>query len=294
MRTPTAERAPRRELWRSSAGPASRTGGIREKTNVPTAARIAAPTTAATGSTMARMATSSGPPTQIISCSAASRAYAVLAPSSPATVGQIERSADETGGSVRPARGRGGRDRGQRRVDLAEHGDEPEEGRVEDHAPPKHEPRAAAIDLAAPVRRPDRDRDPVRGCDEPGLARSRAATAHEQDERERRHPERQPRDDAPDEQRRGVVVREELAVARDAAHLLGAADALRTAGRPPRAAAPAGRGSAAGDARASRARRPGSSRRRGSRRARRSRPASSAPISTATSTINGDSCTVRP
>ena len=49
VRTPIAESAPSRELCRSSAGTASRTGGMREKTNVPTAARTAAPTTGATG-----------------------------------------------------------------------------------------------------------------------------------------------------------------------------------------------------------------------------------------------------
>ena len=76
---------------------------MRENTKVPTAARTAAPTTGATGSTIASTATSSGPPTKMISCSAASSAYAVLAPSSPATVGQIERSTDETGGIVSPA-----------------------------------------------------------------------------------------------------------------------------------------------------------------------------------------------
>ena len=103
VRTPIAERAPSRELWCSAAGAAARTGGMRENTNVPTAARIAAPTTGATGSTIASRATSNGPPTKITSCNAASRAYAVLAPSSPATVGQIERSTDETGGNVKPA-----------------------------------------------------------------------------------------------------------------------------------------------------------------------------------------------
>ncbi len=72
--TPTAERAPSRALCRSSAGPASRTGGIRENANVPTAARTAAPATAATGPTVARTATRSGPPTKITSWSAASRA----------------------------------------------------------------------------------------------------------------------------------------------------------------------------------------------------------------------------
>ena len=61
----------------------------------------ATPATAATGSAAARIATSNGPPTQIISCSAASREYAVLAPFAPATTGQIVRAADETG-AIRP------------------------------------------------------------------------------------------------------------------------------------------------------------------------------------------------
>ena len=39
----------------------------------------------------------------MISWSAASSAYAVLAPSSPATVGQIDRITEETGASVKPA-----------------------------------------------------------------------------------------------------------------------------------------------------------------------------------------------
>ena len=220
MRTPIAERAPRRELCCSAAGAAARTGGMRENTNVPTAARTAAPTTGATGSTIASTATSSGPPTKITSCSAASRAYAVLAPSSPATVGQIERSTDETGGIVSPAAAAATRDRGERRVDRSEDRHDPEEGREQHHASPQHEPRATAIDLTATVRGADRDRDPVGRRDEPRLGVAGAATADEEHERERRHPDRQPRDDAPDEQRRGVVVGEELAVAGDAPRLL--------------------------------------------------------------------------
>ena len=49
-------------------------------------------------------------------------------------------------------------------------------------------PRTAAVDLAAAVRRADRDGDPVGGGDEPGLAVARSLSAHEQDERQAGHP----------------------------------------------------------------------------------------------------------
>ena len=130
---------------------------------------------AATGSTVASTATSSGPPTKITSCSAASSAYAVRAPSSPATVGQIERSAEETGGIVSPAAAAAIAIAAIGALDRPEDRDDPEEGRIQHHPSPQHEPRTAPIDLAAAVRRADGDGDAVGRGDEARLAVAGAA-----------------------------------------------------------------------------------------------------------------------
>ena len=193
---------------------------MRENTNVPTAARIAAPTTGATGSTIASTATSSGPPTKITSCNAASSAYAVLAPSSPATVGQIERSTDETGGIVRPAAAAATAIAGSGASTAPRTATTPKRDGNSTMRRRSTSLRATAIDLPAAVRGADRDRDPVGRRDETRLGVARAPTADEEHERERSHPGRQPRDDAPHEQPRRVVVGEELAVAGDATRLL--------------------------------------------------------------------------
>ena len=210
--TPTEDSAPSREVWRSSAGSESRTGGSRMNANVPIAAITAAPATAAAGSNVARTATSSGPPTKITSWSAASSAYAVLAPSSPATVGQIDRITDEIGASVRPAAAANTAITGDRRLDRAEDGGDPEERRVENEPSSQDARRPATVDLAPAVRRPHGDRHGVGGGDETGLAVACARRAHEQHERERAHPVRDPRHDAPREERCGIAIGEELAV----------------------------------------------------------------------------------
>ena len=114
-----------------------------------------------------------------------------------------------------PGGGSGDGDRGDRRLDLTEHRDEAEKRREQDHPAPEHEPRAAPVDLAAPVRGSDRDCDPVGGSDETRRSVARPRSAHEQHERQRRHALRQPGDDAPGEQRCRVLMGEELAVARD-------------------------------------------------------------------------------
>ena len=167
----------------------------------------------------------------------------MLAPSLPATAGQMERRADETGASVSPLAAATTAIAGSGASSSPRSATRPNSSGYAIIRRREHGARPAPVDLPAAVRRPDRDRDPVRGRDEPGLGVVAARTAHEQHERERRHPERQPGDDAPDEERSGVIVREERAVARDAAHLASrggqAQDVTSTAGgEPPTSGAP--------------------------------------------------------
>ena len=219
VRTPTAERAPSRALCRSSAGPASRTGGIRAKANVPTAASDGGTDDGGDGTDHGqdRDEERAADEDQLLQRG----------------VERIRRPGAVAAGDRRPDRAKHRRDRrhrqpggssrngdgGDRGTDLTENGDEAEEPREEHHPPPQDEPGATAIDLPATVGCADRDGDRVGGRDETGLAVARAGPPDEQHERERRHPDGQTGDDAPGEQRGGVRVGEERAVARDATRL---------------------------------------------------------------------------
>jgi hypothetical protein len=108
----------------------------------------------------------------------------------PATSGQIERSADETGAIVRPLAAAAAAMTGIGASSSPSTATSPKRGRVDDHAPEEDEARPAAVDLAPAYGAPNRDGEPVRGRDEPCLRVVPAGIPHEQDERESGHAER--------------------------------------------------------------------------------------------------------
>ena len=108
------------------------------------------------------------------------------------------------------------------RVAEREEDDDADQGRVGDGPHPEHRRRPDSVDVPSGDRRPDTDGDRVERDDDPGGAVPSALSADEEEERERRHPERQATEQRPAEHGPRVWEPEQLAVVPGAARRAGA------------------------------------------------------------------------